>query len=194
MYNKVMIIIVGLGNPGKKFKETWHNVGFLAVDELSRKNDFPDWQESKNNNCLYTKKEIAGKETELIKPLIFMNNSGSVVRSIAKKHNLRSEDIFVVHDDIDLALGKIRIVKNRGSAGHKGVASIIKELGTKNFVRFRIGIRPLEIKKVKDLKAFVLQKLSKKDKKIFEEVAEKAGNVIEISLLTGLEKAMQEIN
>ena len=194
MYNKVMIIIVGLGNPGKKFKETWHNVGFLAVDELSKKNDFPDWQESKKNNCLYTKKEIAGKETELIKPLIFMNNSGSVVRSVAKKHNLRPEDIFVVHDDIDLTLGKIKIVKNRGAAGHKGVTSIIKELRTKNFVRFRIGIRPPEIKKVKDLKKFVLQRFGKKDEKILKEIIEKAKKAIEISLSESLEKAMQEIN
>ena len=194
MYNKVMIIVVGLGNPGKKFKETWHNIGFLAVDELSRKNDFPDWQESKNNNCLYAKKEIAGKEIELIKPLIFMNSSGSVVRSVAKKHKLRPEDIFVVHDDIDLPLGKIRIAQNRGSAGHKGVESIIKELKTKNFVRFRIGVRPPEIKKVKDLKDFVLQKLGKKDKKILKEVSEKTGNVIEMSLSEGLERAMQEVN
>ena len=121
-----MILIVGLGNPGQKFNKTRHNIGFLVIDEFLKKNAFPDWKKSKKINCLYAKKEIAGKEIELIKPLVFMNNSGQVVKSVSGKHNLKPGNILVIHDDVDLLLGKIRIVQNRGAAGHKGVESIIQ--------------------------------------------------------------------
>jgi PTH1 family peptidyl-tRNA hydrolase len=190
-----MILIVGLGNPGKKFERTRHNVGFLVIDGFSRDNDFPSWRESKNNNCLYAKKEIAGKEIELIKPLVFMNNSGQVVKSISRKHNLKQENILIVHDDIDLHLGKIRIVKNRGSAGHKGVQSIIDEIGTKDFVRFRIGICPESFKLgLKDLNKFVIQKFNKEEGEIVKKTIENSCRAIEMALSEGLEKTKQEYN
>ena len=188
-----MILIAGLGNPGKKFKETRHNVGFLVVDELLRKNNFPNWKESKNNNCLYTKKEIAGEEVELIKSLNFMNSSGLTVKSISKKHNLKPENIFVVHDDIDLDVGKIKIVKNRGAAGHRGVQSIIDEILSKNFVRFRIGIQP-EAGKPKNVERFVLQKFNKQEEEKLKEVIKKSYLIIEATIKEGVERAMQEYN
>jgi len=189
-----MFLIVGLGNPGKKFKKTRHNVGFLVIDEFSRENDFPDWQESKKNNCLYAKKEIASKEIELIKPLVLMNNSGRVVKSVSRKHNLKPEDILVVHDDVDLPLGKIKIVQNRGAAGHKGAESIIRELKTKEFLRFRIGIKPLEIKNVPKAEKFVLQNFSKNETKIIQLVVKKTCQAIRIALEENLNKAMQKYN
>jgi len=189
-----MLLIIGLGNPGKKFKKTRHNVGFLVIDEFSRENDFPDWQESKKNNCLYAKKEIASKEIELIKPLVFMNNSGRVAKSISRKHNLKPGDILVVHDDVALPLGKIKIVQNRGAAGHKGVESIIRELKTKEFSRFRIGIKPLEIKNVPKAEKFVLQNFSKNETKIIQVVVKKTCQAIKIALEENLNKAMQKYN
>jgi len=188
-----MILIIGLGNPGKKYLATRHNIGFLVVDKFSRGNNFPDWKESKNNNCLYTKKEITGKEIELIKPLVFMNNSGQVVKSVFRKHNLKPENIFVVHDDIDLPLGKIKIVKNRGGAGHKGVESIIRELKTKNFVRFRIGIQPRE-GKPKNVDKFVLQQFTKKEGEIVKKIIQKTIQIIEMVLMENLAKVMQKYN
>jgi len=190
-----MFLIVGLGNPGKKFEKTRHNVGFLVIDEFSRENGFPSWRGSKNNNCLYAKKEMAGKEIELIKPLVFMNNSGQVIKSISRKHNLKPENILIVHDDIDLPLGKIRIVKNRGSAGQKGVESIIKELKTKDFIRIRLGIKPRnDEKKNKNLDRFVLQKFDQNEKNIVKEMSEKSCEIIKMILSYGLEKTIQRYN
>src|SRR4030042_1372963 len=168
----IMILIVGLGNPGKKFNGTRHNIGFLVVDEFLKKNDFPDWKKSKSNLCLYTKKEVAGKKIEIIKPLVFMNNSGQVVKSVFKKHNLKLKDILVIHDDIDLPLGKIRIAKDRGAGGHKGVNSIIENLRTKNFIRLRMGIQP-ETGKPQKIEKYVLQKFSKTEEEIIKSVLKK---------------------
>lgn len=190
-----MILIVGLGNPGPKFEKTRHNTGFRVIDRFAKENGFSNWKKSKKNNCLYTKKEITTKEIELIKPLAFMNNSGKVVKSIVKKHNLKPDNIVVAHDDIDLDLGKIKIVKNRGAAGHKGVQSIINELATKNFIRFRIGIRPQKIGNRKQkIENFVLKKFTEEEEKIIKEIIEKAVEVIEFFLKEGLEKTMNEFN
>jgi len=190
-----MILIVGLGNPGKKFEKTRHNLGFRVVDKFSIENHFPDWKKNKKVNCLYTKKSMSGKEIEMVKPLTFMNNSGKVVKSIAKKHNLKGENIIVVHDDIDLTLGKIRIVKNRGAAGHKGVQSIINELKTQDFVRIRIGIKNQKIENRKQkIEDFVLQKFNREEEKTLKEVIKRAVEAIEMILKEGLEKTMSEFN
>lgn len=169
-----MILIVGLGNPGKKYKKTRHNVGFLALDFIA---ETDKWQESKNANCLYIHSQISGKNVELAKPLTFMNNSGKCVKYIVRKHNINPRDIMVTHDDIDLPLGTIRISKNISSAGHKGVQSIIDELKTKNFTRIRIGILP-KTGKPQDVEKFVLQKFTKEEEKNIKKVIEKAVKII----------------
>ena len=172
MYNELMILIVGLGNPGKKYQDTRHNIGFGVIDKLQ---------------SLNLKKVI------LAKPKTFMNLSGKAVKSLIKKYKIPTANLWVIHDDIDLPLGKIRIVKNRGAAGHKGVESIIKELGTKNFVRFRIGICP-KTGKPKNPENFVLQKFNKEEKEIIKEVIKKTAKAIEYFLKEGLEKAMNKFN
>ncbi len=167
-----MILIVGLGNPGKKYEKTRHNVGTRAIDEL----------------------EVLGlKNVILVKPNTFMNESGKAVKPLIDKYKIKPGDLIVIHDDIDLPLEKIRIVRNRGSAGHKGVESIIKELKTENFIRFRIGIQPRP-GKPKNPENFVLQKFNKKEEKIVKEVIQKTVFAIEIVLKEGLGKAMNEFN
>jgi len=148
-----MILIVGLGNPGKKYKKTRHNVGFMVIDAL--------------------KKKISGKNIVLLKPQTFMNNSGKTVKRIIRNLKLEIRNLVVIHDDIDLPLGTIRVSKNVGSAGHKGVQSIIDELGTKNFTRIRIGIQP-KTGKPKEVEKFVLEKFTKEEKKIVKETIKKA--------------------
>jgi len=143
-----MMLIVGLGNPGKKYEKTRHNIGSRIVGEL----------ESLNLSNVI-----------LAKPTTFMNDSGRAVKILNTKYRIQNTNLWVIHDDIDLPLGKIKIVKNRGSAGHKGVESIIKELGTKNFNRIRIGICP-EAGKPKQVDKFVLQNFTKKEEKILKEV------------------------
>jgi len=126
-----MIIIIGLGNPGEKLKKTRHNVGFMAIDEFARKNNFPDFNLQKKSISLISEKD----RVFLVKPQTFMNDSGKAVKEILKNNS--ATNLVVVHDDIDLPVGKIKIVKDRGSAGHKGVESIIKNIGNENFIRSR---------------------------------------------------------
>jgi len=164
-----MIIIVGLGNPGEKYKNTRHNVGFQTIDEFAKENNFPEFGLSKKFNALISENIINGKKIILAKPQTFMNNSGKPVKTLFSFY--KPKELIIVHDDIDLPLGKIRISKNRGSAGHKGVESIIKEIGTKDFTRIRIGISPAFAKALAgEVEKFVLQKFDKEEEKIIKQV------------------------
>ncbi len=147
-----MILIVGLGNPGKKYKKTRHNIGFMVIDELKNK--------------------VSNKNTILCKPQTYMNQSGKEVKSLATKYKIPTTNIFVIHDDIDLPLGTMRVSQNISSAGHKGVQSIINELESKNFTRFRIGIQP-KIGKPQNVEKFVLEKFTKEEEKIIKQIIKK---------------------
>ncbi len=189
-----MRIILGLGNPGEKFQKTRHNLGFMTIDNLQLTIDkFSDWKNIKKLQAEISKGEINSQKVLLAKPLTFMNLSGKAVKKLTYNLQLTTYNLWIIHDDIDLPLGKIRIVKNRGSAGHKGVKSIIKEIGTKNFVRFRIGIQP-KFGKSKNPEKFVLQNFNKGEEKIVKEVIKKTAEAIELSLKSGLGKAMSKYN
>jgi PTH1 family peptidyl-tRNA hydrolase len=192
-----MKIIVGLGNPGKKFEKTRHNLGFMVLDRFARKNKFPKFEMRKEFLAMVSEKKIEKEKIILAKPQTFMNNSGLAVKQILEK--LRTSNIehltsnlWVIHDDLDIPFGKIKISFGRGSAGHKGVQSIIDEIGTKDFVRFRIGIRKEEegIRK----KEFVLEKFNKNEEKVLKKVIEMACQAIEMAIKEGIEKAMQKFN
>jgi PTH1 family peptidyl-tRNA hydrolase len=175
-----MVIIVGLGNPGKKYINTRHNIGFEIIDVFAKENNFPEFRLNKKFNALVSEKE----NILLVKPQTFMNESGISVKKLAGVRpplNQRGSDprnlrnLYIIHDDIDLPLGKIRISKNRGSAGHKGVESIIKELSTKNFTRIRIGIHPSCFHaSVHGSKEFVLEKFKKEEKELLNQAAQQA--------------------
>jgi PTH1 family peptidyl-tRNA hydrolase len=174
-----MILITGLGNPGQKYKGTRHNVGFEVIERLAKENDFPEFKPFKKADSLISEKMIFGEKITLLKPQTFMNNSGLAIKKYLKN---KEGQLWVVHDEADINLGEIKISENRGSAGHKGVQSIIDNIGSKNFIRFRIGIGPKE-----DLENFVLKKFKKNQLK--EEIIEKAVKIIEQSLEEGIEKA-----
>ena len=150
-----MAIIVGLGNPGKKYSNTRHNVGFMIIDELAKENP---------HGFVLAKTET------------FMNLSGRAVRKIFQKHKSQSQNLIIIHDDIDIPVGEFRAQRGRGAAGHRGVQSIINELATKDFWRIRVGICP-ERGKPKNVERFVLQNFTKTEKDIvknlFNEIAEK---------------------
>jgi PTH1 family peptidyl-tRNA hydrolase len=200
-----MKIIVGLGNPGKKFEKTRHNLGFMVLDGFSKKNKFPKFKMKKEFLAMVSEKKIGKEKIILVKPQTFMNNSGLAVKEILKK--LRTSNIepltsnlWVIHDDLDIPFGKIKISFGRGSGGHKGVQSIIDEIGTKNFVRFRIGIKPNSKFKMQNAKLkfkirnFVLEKFNKKEEKILKKVIEMVCRAIEMAIKEGIEKAMSEFN
>jgi|SRR3989344_5908179 len=157
------MLIIGLGNPGKKYENTRHNVGHMFIDELENK---------KLGGFILAKTET------------FMNLSGQSVKSLYTKYKIRdTRYIVVVHDDIDLPIGEFKIQQGRGAAGHKGVQSIINELGTKDFWRIRIGICPKD-GKPENVENFVLQKFSKGEKEILKGVIKKIIN--DISLMSDI--------
>jgi PTH1 family peptidyl-tRNA hydrolase len=189
-----MKIIVGLGNPGKKFEKTRHNLGFLVLDKFSEKNQFPNFFKKEEFLAMISEKKIGKEKIILAKPQTFMNNSGKSVKILIKTFNLKLKNLFVIHDDLDITLGKIKISFGRGSAGHKGVQSIIDEIGTKNFVRFRVGIGTANNKTASNRENFVLEKFNKKEEKILKEVIELTCQALKIAIKEGVEKAMSEFN
>jgi peptidyl-tRNA hydrolase, PTH1 family len=184
---KNMIIIIGLGNPGKKFEGTRHNVGFMAIDEFLRKNDFPDFKLQKKSNALISE----NNDILLAKPQTFMNDSGKAVRAITKNYSLQTTNLIIIHDDIDLPVGKIKIVKDRGSAGHKGVESIIQNIGNDGLIRFRIGIGS---ESKQEAIKIVLKNFSLDEQKTINEIISKISDAIDFLIKNGLEKTMNAYN
>lgn len=151
-------LIVGLGNPGEDYKNTYHNIGLLFLDRLVAKNELKTYK-----NFEYAKTG----DIVVIKPLTFMNESGEAIKS-ALKHfkKIKLNDILVIHDDSDIEFGKYKLSFSRGSAGHKGIESIIKTLGTKEFARLRVGVRKEAREKREKAGEFVLKKVGKNDIKL----------------------------
>lgn len=164
-----MKLIVGLGNPGKKYVNTRHNVGFLAID-LFAKNRSLDFV----NNSRFKSDVATSKECIFAKPQTFMNNSGDAVSSIVNFYKISSGDIFIIHDDLDLRLGEYKIQKAIGPKVHGGVNSIEEKLGSKNFWRVRIGVDNRSIENRIAGEEYVLQSFSESEKEMIGESIEKA--------------------
>ena len=133
-----MKLIAGLGNPGSEYRDTRHNFGFMVVDALAKSHRIRVWGFRFSSRI--GKGRIAGQEVALVKPRTYMNLSGRAVKPALRGHGLSTEDLMVIHDDLDLPLGRLKITLSGGAGGHKGVASIIEELGTDQFLRMRLGI------------------------------------------------------
>lgn len=182
-------MIIGLGNPGEKFKNTRHNIGFMALDFFGLQNNFPDFELSKKYDSLISEKD----EILLVKPQTFMNESGRAVKKVIQDSRFKIQDLMVVHDDIDMPIGKLKIVKESGAGGHKGVESIIHHLGTKDFVRFKIGICPQK-GKPEEVEKFVIKKFTKEEQEIINETIKKISDAINLFIIEGLEKTMNQYN
>jgi len=183
-------LIIGLGNPGKKYENTRHNVGFDTIDYLAQKYNI---RLSKIGfKAVYGEGEIEGIRIILLKPQTFMNLSGESVRDIVAWYKIPLERVIIIYDDIDLDSGKIR-VRSKGSSGtHNGMKSIIYQLQAEEFPRIRIGIdRPPE---KWDLADYVLSKFSKGDREIIEQSIEKAAKAAIMVATSGAEKAMNNFN
>lgn len=195
------ILIVGLGNPGEKYKNSPHNSGFLVIDELIRAFSVEGLAVSERSafkSQIY-ETEIKNVKVVLAKPETFMNKSGEAVKLLlAKPYTLTAKHLLmIVHDDVDLELGKLKIVKNRGSAGHKGVEDVIQKLRTKDFIRFRVGIRPKNLpqKRSKSLmNKFVIGNFTKAQDKTFRESIIKCKEAVIFAIENSIEKAMSVYN
>ncbi len=172
------ILIAGLGNPGEKFRHTRHNAGFTAIDAIAAKLRITNYELRINFAAEIAEELFNGKKIILAKPQTFMNESGEAIKKIGVYYKISADNIIIIHDDLDIALGNYKVVRNRSSAGHKGVQSIINALGTKDFARVRIGIG-VEDKKI-PTEAFVLEKFTEEEQKIINEVIEKVCSEIEI--------------
>ncbi len=153
-----MKLVVGLGNIGKEYENTRHNMGFMLVDRYLQYKNITDKFKEKFN-AMYIETTINNEKVIFIKPMTYMNNSGIAVRSFVDFYKLNSEDVLVISDDLDLDLGKFRLRRNGSSGGHNGLKSIISHLGTDNFKRLRIGISNDK----DDVINYVLSKFSKKE-------------------------------
>jgi len=166
-----MKLIVGLGNPGKQYEKTRHNVGFMVLDSLQKelkKYNCEKWILNKKFNAETCEATIEGKKILLVKPMTFMNASGQSVQMISHFYKLKHEDIIVIHDEKDLPLGEYKIQTGRGDAGHNGIRSIVEYLGTKDITRYRMGIASKNEKKMDDTAKFVLGKFGLLEKKKLE--------------------------
>lgn len=138
-----MKLIVGLGNPGEKYKNSRHNLGFEVLDHLLQKverKDATSWKEEKKFKALVKEVEVGGEKVTLFKPTTFMNDSGTAVQLYSSYYKIEAQNICVLHDELDIPLGKIRIRFGGSGGGHNGVNSIIEKLGTDKFLRIRLGI------------------------------------------------------
>lgn len=160
-----MKIIIGLGNPGKKYENTRHNIGFEIIEKIQTKWYFPSFVNEKKFQAEISKE----KELVLVKPQTFMNASGEAIRSILDFYKLTPEDIIVIHDDLDIALGEFKIATDSRSAGHNGIQDIIEKLETQKFLRLRIGIGKNENMPSEN---YVLQQFTQEEKKKIEDIEE----------------------
>lgn len=215
LFANIMKLIVGLGNPGEKYKNTRHNIGFMTLEAILSKFEPAKktfWEEKKDlksnikflsaNSQEPTAKSPpspAGRQIILAKPTTFMNNSGFAIARLLSFYKVESNDLIVIHDDSDLPLGKIRVRFGGASGGHRGVQSIIDVLGSDKFLRVRLGIgRPKKISNFKlqisNLDKYVLAAFSAKDKSEIKHMIKQAIRAIELILKNGLEVYMSKYN
>lgn len=197
-----MHLIVGLGNPGEKYIKTRHNVGFILLDFLNL-----SFEKDKYAQAFIAKEVLDGEEVIFLKPETFMNDSGLSVSFIKEKYEIENEKIMVIYDDLDLPFGDVRISFDRGDGGHNGIKSIVSQIGSKSFVRVRVGIAP----KSEDGKAikpkggfftstsravsnFVLKDFSSADLEKLKNLSLKIEKIIKTFTKEGREKVMNEFN
>ena len=186
-----MKLIVGLGNPGPEYELTPHNLGFLTIDRLADVLHV----EVRNRQCkaLTARTQIGQEPVVLAKPETYMNLSGMAVRELLEKLELKPEtDLIVIQDELDFPFGTLRVQRARSSAGHNGIESIIDSLGTKDFLRIRIGVAPEH--KPRDGKEYLLSPLRKAQLKAIDPILDDAMEAVKIIVKEGPAAAMQQFN
>lgn len=185
-----MYIIIGLGNPGKKYEHTRHNAGFDAIDKLAEKYNIK--MDKLKHKALIGEGRIGTEKVVLVKPQTYMNLSGESIVSICQFYKPEFDKVIVIYDDIDLDVGKLRIRKKGSAGSHNGMKSIIKCIGTQEFPRIRIGVsKPPE---GWDLADFVLSRFPKEQQGDLEESFERAVLAVEEIIDSGIESAMNKYN
>jgi len=193
-----MKLIIGLGNPGRNYAHNRHNIGFMCVSHLARTQGIKF--DKKQGNARTGTGEVAGEKVVLARPQTYMNLSGQSVSRLVKKFRVNLNDLIIIHDDLDLTLGKIRARHGGSSGGHKGIDSIIAQLGSPDFTRIRVGIgRPAIFEGSTEEKeagviAHVLADFTPEEKKTIDRVIPEVSQAILCLITQGLESAMNKYN
>lgn len=185
-----MHLVVGLGNPGVSYKKTRHNVGFMVIDHIADR--YSICVNKKRFSSMFGRGTVDGTDVILVKPMSFMNHSGPPVQKLAHYFNISKNKIIVVHDDIDLELGRIKIKEKGGHGGHNGIRSLVDVFKGGCFVRLRIGIGRPDIHI--DVAEYVLRCFDKKDDKIMEQTIIRAGDALVTILCNGTIDGMNKYN
>jgi PTH1 family peptidyl-tRNA hydrolase len=181
--------IVGLGNPGDRYSGTRHNIGFEVLDLLGGSS--ATWRD--RNGAQVAEARVGGEKVILVKPMTFMNRSGEPLQSMLAFYKIPLDEVIVAHDEIDIPLGSVRIRKGGSAGGHRGVESVIQTCGGNEFIRVRIGVgRPLHPQI--EIADWVLGKISGDERKIADEVVNKATQALEVLVKDGMTKAQQLFN
>lgn len=183
-----MKVVVGLGNPGPRYRDTRHNVGFQTLEELARRHIIQ--KEESRFDAIIGHLLVNQERVFLMKPLTYMNLSGNSVRSLISYYKLDIKDLLVVYDDMDLPVGAVRIRPGGGTGGHRGMTSLVERLGTREFARIRIGIgRPPN-----EAVEWVLGRFSAQEKPLIADAVNRAADAVECWWVNGIDKAMNEYN
>jgi PTH1 family peptidyl-tRNA hydrolase len=186
----MFFLIVGLGNPGKAYRTSRHNIGFQVVDHLAERHAIAWGRKKFSGEC--GSGEISGKRVMLLKPQTYMNLSGESVGAASRYLKIGPDKIVVVHDDVDLALGRIQVRMGGGHGGHRGVESVLEDLRGADFYRVRIGVgRPAGAEEVSD---FVLEEFSESEQEQVQDTVNRATRAIETLINDGLTAAMNRYN
>ena len=183
-----MKLVVGLGNPDGKYDNTRHNVGFMLLDYIFGISSF---EFNKKMNAMEFITNIKGEKVVVIKPMTYMNLSGDAVRNYVNFYKLDVSDIIVIQDDLDMPLGNLKLLCNRGDGGHNGIKDIVLKLGSKNFLRVKIGIGKSNLIDTKD---YVLGKFKNEDKEVLDEVFFRLRDIINEYISMNMDSLIQKYN
>jgi len=181
-------LLVGLGNPGIRYSRTRHNIGFMVLDRLAGSLGLSFREKTDYRVC---NGSISGHKVILMEPLTFMNRSGSAVRKVFFRNGVLPQNVVVIHDDLDLASGRLKISKRGSAGGHKGVESVIQNLGTQDFIRVRIGIGRDPLIPTED---YVLSRFRKEEQPLISEVVVRAVEAISSLVTEDPDRAMNKFN
>ena len=186
-----MKLIVGLGNPGKEYDKTRHNVGFMVVDNYIKYLNIDDSMWKKKFSSLYLQTEVNGEKVIFMKPLTYMNLSGQAVKAVVDYFKINISDVLVISDDLDLFVGNFKLKENGSSGGHNGLKNIALCLGTENFKRLKVGISKNASLDIKD---YVLGKISKEELSLFDDLFKELNLIIDDFFVLSFSDLMSKYN
>ena len=189
--NLIPKIFIGLGNPGDRYQHTRHNLGYLSIDSFMERHQLEDLNDDKKSDGSMLKSELHDREFLLFKSSRYMNESGFSVNQLRKYRNIDMSDICIIHDDLDLDVGEVRIKYSGGHGGHNGLRDIIQACGTKDFIRIRMGIGHPDKDEVID---YVLSKPKKEEKEILDQSIHESADAMDSLLQNGLDETMNRFN